>query len=730
MPRGGRPRRDDDDHGGAATTASDRERAASAALETAAVDLAEAGYHVFRLRPQSKEPFTGSRGLLDATRNEREILGWWDRMPDANIGINCGLSDVSVLDIDSKAGADPSRVIAELELEHHPCTRTGVAPERSEKYPDSLVGVRGAQVFVRGTMPTTNDLTVAGCEIESIGGYVVSPPSLHPCGIAYAGTLPPVLELPDDVARLRALVRTAVTGDVPSAGELPPAIGANRNVTLTSAAGTMRRRGMSEAEILAALTVMNADRCRPPLEEQEVRKIARSVGRYEPAEPARASAGRVIFASQVKAQPVEWLVPGRIPLGGVSLLAGDPKLGKSTLSCSYAAALSRDGHVTLFASAEDSFTRVIKPRLVAAGADLDRCAKFEMVDADGARNLDLPDDVGALAEQVAATGAALIVVDPLNAHLAGAIDSWKDHGIRRALAPLARVADEQGCAVLVVAHLNKTKGGEPLYRIGGSIGNVGAARSVLGFGRNPDDPNGDTGDERLVAHVASNWSALAPTQVYAISTATVVVDDAIIDTSALRYLRESQQTAAEAFGTRAPEERGDDTQEAIAEPLRDLQPHASRAVKSAVMAELDVSERTVKRAAQQMADRGELDMVRHGQPPSTVWRLVLPVGPAPVGPNPITVGGPTGETRILVPNSEPPSPSWAIECNGDPTGPTGPTAPPILGSARPRGGDRQGHRRTPARTGALAAVHVRRRRATGAPGRCERCYGRLEGGAS
>lgn len=433
--------------------------AAPSSLETAAVDLAEAGYHVFRLKPRSKEPFTGSRGLLDATRNEREILGWWDRMPLSNIGVNCGLSDIAVLDIDSKAGADPNKVIPELE--HHPCTRTGVAPERSEKYPDSLVGVRGAQVFVRGTMPTTNDLTVAGCEIKSIGGYVVSPPSLHPCGIAYAGALPPVSELPDDVARLRALVRTAVTGDVPPAGELPPAIGANRNVTLTSAAGTMRRRGMSEAEMLAALVVMNADRCRPPLEEREVRKIARSVGRYEPAEHTHAcvSAGRVIFASQVKARPVEWLIPGRIPLGGVSLLAGDPKLGKSTLSCSYAAALSRDGHVTLFASAEDSFTRVIKPRLVAAGADLDRCAKFEVVDADGARNLDLPDDVGALAEQVAATGAALIVVDPLNAHLAGAIDSWKDHGIRRALAPLARLADEQGCAVLVVAHLNKTKGG-------------------------------------------------------------------------------------------------------------------------------------------------------------------------------------------------------------------------------------------------------------------------------
>jgi len=64
---------------------------------------------------------------------------------------------------------------------------------------------------------------------------------------------------------------------------------------------------------------------------------------------------------------------------------------------------------------------------------------------------------------------------------------------RLALAPLTRMAEEHECAVLVVVHLNKQRGGDPLYRIGGSIGQVGAARSVLSFGRDPDDPDGEPG---------------------------------------------------------------------------------------------------------------------------------------------------------------------------------------------------------------------------------------------
>ena len=228
---------------------------------------------------------------------------------------------------------------------------------------------------------------------------------------------------------------------------------------------------------------------------------------------------------------------------------------------------------------------------MAAGADLDLVYAFDVEDEDGARDLEVPDDVPKLSAAIAELGARLVVIDPLNAHLSASTDSWKDHGIRKAVAPLARMADECDTAVVLVVHLNKQKGGDPLYRPGGSIGNVGAARSLLGFGRDPDD---EDGPRRLLGQLKSNWGVLATTQVYELRAETVLAGEEVIDTSRLVFVEESDADAASAFGVpRQTEARGADAEEAIGEQLADLQPHPSREVKSAVMAELDVSEPTV-----------------------------------------------------------------------------------------------------------------------------------------
>jgi AAA domain len=351
-------------------------------------------------------------------------------------------------------------------------------------------------------------------------------------------------------------------------------------------------------------------------------------------EPAR---GRVTSATEVKAEKVRFLVPGRVPLGAVSLLAGDPKLGKSTLSCLYAAGVTLgryggDPAAVLIVSAEDSFTRIVKPRAVAVGADLELTKKFDVVDEDGPRYPNLPEDVHLLEAAVADHQVRLVVIDPLNAFLSGTVDSWKDHGVRRALAPLARMAEDQRCAVLVIVHLNKQRGGDPLYRIGGSIGQVGAARSVLSFGRDPDDPDEDRGSRRLLGHLASNWAELEPTQLYEIESVDVEVDDEWHRTSRLIYRGDTDQGAGDAFGTRARDDRGEDCEEAILDQLDDRKPHPSRTVKSAVMKELGVSARTVERAAIRLADRRELTIHERssggdkgGARRSTEWQLRGPV---------------------------------------------------------------------------------------------------------
>jgi putative DNA primase/helicase len=116
-----------------------------------------------------------------------------------------------------------------------------------------------------------------------------------------------------------------------------------------------------------------------------------------------------------------------------------------------------------------------------------------------------PGDIESLKELVQRHDARLLVVDPLSAHLGGRVDSWKDQSIREALAPLAALAEERQLALLVVAHLNKGMSGDPLQRLGGSIGLPAAARSVLLLGRDPDDPHGEQGSERVLAHVKSNF---------------------------------------------------------------------------------------------------------------------------------------------------------------------------------------------------------------------------------
>jgi hypothetical protein len=176
--------------------------AKSSRLESVALDLAVLGYHPFPCQPRGKKPLTAN-GFKDATRDDRQILHWWDRWPDANIGIACGSSGIVVLDIDPKHGADPDEVVAELGLEHHPHTvSTGAAPEPDAMWPDSLGGVRGRHLYFKGNQQSIPKTTIRGVEIRGGGFYVVAPGSAHSSGVPYEGTLPPVsalLDVPDSV---------------------------------------------------------------------------------------------------------------------------------------------------------------------------------------------------------------------------------------------------------------------------------------------------------------------------------------------------------------------------------------------------------------------------------------------------------------------------------------------------------------------------------------------------
>lgn len=209
----------------------------------------------------------------------------------------------------------------------------------------------------------------------------------------------------------------------------------------------------------------------------------------------------VVTLADVEPELVTWLWPGRIPAGKVVTLDGDPSLGKSTVALTFAATITTggawpDGSVcttpgdVVLLSAEDGLADTVRPRLDAAGADVRRVHAVQGVAMpDGTLAPPSLADVYELARLVKKVRARLLIVDVFMAYLPSGTDSHKDQDVRRVLSRLSAMADETGCTVLLLRHLNKAKGGDPMYRGGGSIGIVGAARAGMLVAADPDDPS-------------------------------------------------------------------------------------------------------------------------------------------------------------------------------------------------------------------------------------------------
>ena len=196
-----------------------------------------------------------------------------------------------------------------------------------------------------------------------------------------------------------------------------------------------------------------------------------------PVAPAPAPrAFKLTKLSDVQARPIKWLLPGRIPYGSVTILAGRPGEGKSQLTITLASSLSQQGVGTLIVGAEDGLADMVKPRAIAADADLDLIHAVSVTDMGMDQEIGFPGDVPLLERAVKETGAALVVVDPVMGHIDGEVNTHSDQSLRGALSPLARMARSTGAAVVFVAHLNKGGEGTALNRVGGGIAMGGVAR--------------------------------------------------------------------------------------------------------------------------------------------------------------------------------------------------------------------------------------------------------------
>jgi hypothetical protein len=433
-----------------------------------------------------------------------EIHAWYRKYPDDGVAILLGeYCGTFAVDVDGERGATSFAALGPW-----PTTLT------------SLTGGGGSHHFFRheGQQIRNRVGVVPGLDIRSTDGYCVVAPSVHPeTGHEYRwadqgeGGEFGVTEAPGwliDLLREEPTPRMARAAKELFAenGVIPKG---ERNDTLTRASGKLLGAGWSAHGTIARLRVLNAQRCSPQLDEGELARIVASIAYREGAKSndpkaqpkvtkARGKANLVVL-SDVEPTIVEWLWHGYFPLGKLSLVMGDPGLGKSTLSIDLAArltsgrpfpggaALEPRGVVLL--TGEDGLSDTVRPRFEAAGGDSRLAVVIQSVsDEDGGeRSLSLPGDLGFVREAILKQNAAMVVIDPLMAFLSGDVNSWHDQQIRQALTPLTRLAEEMRVAVVVITHLNKKQGTSALYRSGGSIGIVAAVRAAFLVAKHPDD---------------------------------------------------------------------------------------------------------------------------------------------------------------------------------------------------------------------------------------------------
>lgn len=240
------------------------------------------------------------------------------------------------------------------------------------------------------------------------------------------------------------------------------------------------------------------------------------------ASPPPATPGLVVHRlSDLQPEEVYWLWGKRVPLAKLTVLDGDPGLGKSTMTLDLAARVSRgdrmpDGTLSalegpagvLLLTAEDGVRDTVLPRLRALDADVSRVHQLESVPGDDGKPQmpAIPRDLGIIEHLIALYDVKLVILDPLIAFLGDSSETntFRDQDVRRALGPFAQMLERAGAAAVLIRHLNKGNSANALYRGGGSIGIIGAARSALVVGKDPDD---DTGLRRILSPTKSNLSS-------------------------------------------------------------------------------------------------------------------------------------------------------------------------------------------------------------------------------
>lgn len=223
-------------------------------------------------------------------------------------------------------------------------------------------------------------------------------------------------------------------------------------------------------------------------------------------EPSKPETVKIIRMSDVELTPVDWLWKPYLPFGKLSVLQGNPGEGKTYFAMHLAAACTNgkllpnmermEPFNVIYQTAEDGLGDTVKPRLIEAGADLDRVLVIDDSDV----QLTLSDE--RIEKAIIENNARLVIIDPIQAYLGADVDMNRANEVRPIFMRLGQVAQRTGCAILLIGHLNKAAGMQSLQRGLGSIDIAAAVRSVMFIGKLKHDPT-----MRILTH---EKSSLAP----------------------------------------------------------------------------------------------------------------------------------------------------------------------------------------------------------------------------
>lgn len=332
-------------------------------------------------------------------------------------------------------------------------------------------------------------------------------------------------------------------------------------------------------------------------------------------------------ASTVQLRAVRWLWTDRIPAGALTVVPGREGIGKSLFLAWLTAQLTRGAlpgihhgqpRPVVYAATEDSWAHTIAPRLVAAGADLDHVYRVDIDTPTGTGYLTLPTDCDALAVEIRRLGIALLAADPLLSVIHASIDTHRDRDLRTALEPLVSLADATGCAVVGLAHFNKSNSNDALSLITGSRAFSAVARAVLAVARDTTADDGSC----VLSQAKNNLGRLdLPSLAYRVVSAEVTTLDGPTQVGRLEFTGEAARHVSDilAEADQPSDSRAD--RDAAAEWLTAyLTNHGGSApfaeITKAARAD-GIPERTLRRAR----DRAHVATRTEGFPARTTWHL-------------------------------------------------------------------------------------------------------------